>query len=159
MEPTYDSDLVLSELLTELASQEHQLMDMEKEYLQAQSRFEMASRKYATVRDMVIEHLGFSPYFSGNWVFWPAEIEESVKANKGKYRFIHMDAGEAVVAALSEVEGALTLEEIWERLRSGGFNKDYKIDMRTVNAALINTSRIIKKDGKYELENRGWYTK
>lgn len=141
-------DPVAQGLIDELAKEEISLIEIHSEYARVRVKYNVASRKYAAVRDLVAGHLGHSPYIES--VQWPPKslIEISNRGKTlGQFRFIHMKAGDAVVAALKEVEEPRTLDEIMVILSNGGFGLTIT---RMVNAALMRTSGIEKTDdGKY----------
>jgi len=143
---TQDKDLIRG-LLTELVNEETALGDAKSQFAAARVRFDVASRKYAAVRDMVTAQLGHSPYMKS--FKWPVAVGR-LGANLGQYRFTHMKPGDAIIAALKEGEEPLALEQIVERLSSGGIRFPKSMLTRMVNAALMKTAGIEKtKNGKY----------
>jgi hypothetical protein len=134
-------------LLEELLKEDQALVEAAGELEQARTRYQVASRKYAAVRDVVSAHLGRDPYalslFSlGFYQDFPS---------KGRYRFLHMSPGDATVAALKESEEPMTLEEIIEKLASGGLRAPGMA--RMMNAALMRTTGVQKtEDGRYRYE-------
>lgn len=146
---TKDKKLIQA-LLSELANEEVVLTDVEWQFKEARIKFDVSSRKYAAVRDMVTAQLGFSPYtipIAG----WP-KTGQHLGNELGRHRFLHMKPGDAAVAVLKEVEEPLTLEDIIEKLASGGF-RGANIYKRIINAALMKTTGIEKnEDGKYKYE-------
>lgn len=133
-------------LLVELAKEEALVTGAYQELTDARTKYNVSTRKYAAVRDMVTELLGFSPYPKDS-VEWPAKALQLRPKPFGKWRFIHMKPGDAAVAALKEVEEPITLDEIVERLLGGGMRL---LTPRSINAALMRTSGIEKtEDGKY----------
>jgi hypothetical protein len=145
-------DRVAQGLLDELAKEEDALEKADELYVEAKAKFDVATRKYAAVRDMVTNHLGYSPYEKGK-LFWRVPMGDGfTHKNFGRYRFMYLSAGEAIVRALDEVDEALNLTEITVRLRSGGVSID-EMPVRAINAALMKTNRVVKtEDGKYQLE-------
>ena len=130
---------IIQGLLVELLHEEDLLSDAASALKEAQIRFEVASQKYAAVRDVVARHLGRNP--RKEWV------SQQVRELSGRFRFIHMIPGNAVVAALAEAQEPMSLEQIVELLRAGTFRG---ASPRVVNAALMGTSRVEKtEDGKY----------
>lgn len=145
-------DGVTDGLLRELAKEEAALFVAELEFGEAEAKFEVASRKYAAVRDMVTKHLGYSPYIKPKEEWPHSAVEQMGGFPLGDNRFIHMKTGDAVVAMLKETREPVTLEEIVKGLRRGGIRRAETILTRKVNAALMRTSGIEKTDdGKY------WY--
>lgn len=135
-------------LLGELLEEEVKLSNADREYKAAKIRFDVASHKYAVVRDMVTEQLGFSPYLIPP-AAWPSEALHHLSEH-GKYKFIHMKTGYAVISALKEKSEPLTFEQIVEQLKSGGFGYPVKMLNRMVNAALMKTTGVEKtEDEKY----------
>jgi hypothetical protein len=137
---------VVRGLLKELVAEEGALAEADKQLAAARARFDVASRKYAAVRDMVQSYLGTSPYTQdNNTLFFNGGVY-----NPGAYRFIHMNPGDAVVAALKGAKEPMGLDEIVETLRRGRIRIAEKILTRSVNAALMKTTGIEKTDdGKY----------
>lgn len=145
---TRDRSSVTEGLLVELSKEEALLAEAESELAGARVRYNVATRKYAAVRDMVTEHLDSSPYLE-SCPEWPMEAQKIRPADWGRWRFIHMEPGEAIVAALKEVSEPQTLEEIVDRLSRGRMRLAIP---RVINAALMRTSGVGKTDdGKY------WY--
>lgn len=142
-------DNVLAQtLLAELANEEANFWQAEEQFKEVRAKFQVASRKYAAVRDMVTDQLGHSPY-KVERTDWP--LAGRKLGNKlGKHRFTHMKPGDAVIALLKETEEPLTLDEIVERLSDGGF-RAARIFRREINAALMKTAGVEKtEDGKYK---------
>ncbi|MCX6009196.1 MAG: hypothetical protein NTW48_04055 [Chloroflexi bacterium] len=144
---------VVGGLEQELCRQEDMLKAADEELKRAQAKFDVASRKYAAIRDTLTKYLGYSPYEKGH-----GEVTEPVWNEDeiidfilyGKYRFMHMTIGNAVIAALREAEEPLALEDIVQKLREGGIRKSESPLTRAVNAALMRTKGIQKtKDGEY----------
>jgi hypothetical protein len=146
---TMADDAVTRGLLRELADEEKALAEADKQLQAARVGFDVASRKYAAVRDMVASYLGDSPYQKK----YDRVFAEFSFYNPGRYRFIHMKPGDAVVAVLKEAEEPMTLDEIVQELRSGHIRISEATLTRAVNAALMKTSGVKKlKDGKYRYE-------
>ncbi len=158
---TTQDEAIIRRLLTELATEEAALGRAHTEFAEARTKYELAIRRYAAVRDMVTEELGKSPYIAGS-VEWPPEAEQLLTSRPGQYRFLAMRPGDAVVDILKEVGMPLTLEEIVERLRAGGVRRMHLGEIRAsesapftraINAALMRTSGIEKtEDGKYRYQ-------
>ena len=151
-------DEVLNGLCREMLKEEDILIEADSVLKKAQTEFDVASRKYAAVRDMLTKYLGHSPY----WLYEDEETSVIVPESWGRgsdptrygnYRFIYMTIGNAVVATLKEKDRPLALEQIVQILRTGGITRSESSLMRAVNAALMRTAGIDKtKDGKYQLE-------
>lgn len=138
--PTLDEDVIVG-LFTELAKEESALAETDAVFRQARIKFDVASHKYAAVRDMVTEQLGFSPYLTEDATGpWPYETEQPEL--NGFYRFILMKPGDAIVAALKEMNEPLTLQQIQNRLINGRF----PYPTRAINAALMRTKGVVKTD-------------
>ena len=140
----YDPNVVEG-LLNEMGSAESHLSIEDEKLREAQANFEVASRKYSALRDMTAKYMGQNPYVwilqHGGTIDW--EIS-------GRYRFIQMTIGAAVVAALQEMKEPAGLAEIAKKLRSGGVRRSPESLIRAVNAALMRTKGIVKdKDNKY----------
>ena len=142
------SPLVVEGLLVEVAREERATLDARQALRDAGIRYDVATQKFAAVRDAVARVLGRSPYSPD--VEWPSEARKQVTASqRGSLRFVHMPAGDAAVAALRAVDDALSLEQINQRVGEGGLH----IVPRAVNAALINTPGIVKSDdGRYRYD-------
>ncbi len=141
-------DPILAELVGELRNDDATLVRADHELREARMRFEVTSRKYAVMRDIVSRRLGFSPYAKS--IALPDREDQVKFASRGRYRFIHMDVGDAAVAALDEAEEPVTLEELVATLRNGGIG--YPADQlpRMLNAALMKKSGVAKThDGRY----------
>jgi hypothetical protein len=143
---------VMKQLMEELAHEDKALAEASEAFKRAATRYQVASRRYAAVRDLVLDRLGHSPYKKGIAEEYGVEFPTG-----GRERFIYTAAGEAVVAALKESGEPLTLEQIIEVLRGGGLTSAY--ETRAVNAALMKTKGIVKmEEGKYvyvDLEELG----
>jgi hypothetical protein len=144
---------VIRGLLHELVKDADLLGKVDTELGQAEANFDVASRKYAAVRDTVTKYLGYSPYEEGHREIEPVILNGNqvvLVQQYGRYRFIHMTIGNAVIAALKEVPVPLALEEIVQRLLEGGIRRSESTLVRAVNAALMRTKGVQRnKDGKY----------
>ena len=134
-------DPIVKGLMKELGKEDLVLTDAGWKLRDAQVGFEVASQKYAAVRDVVARHLGYAP------------DEKTARrygvefVSKGRYRFIHMATGDAIVAALREADEPMKLHEIANAMMKGGLRH---VGLRTVNAALMNTAGVGKtEDGGY----------
>jgi len=146
-----DSHDLIDELFAELAIEEQNLVDKEEAAFKANINQEVAAKKYAAVRDMVEEQLGYSPY-TKPLDEMPPYIQKDftdrgLKDFWGRHRFITMNTGDAIVMALSEVDVPVDLGTLAMRLQRGGLEF---ADIRSINAALIRTKGVKKTDdGKY----------
>ncbi|MGA9047649.1 MAG: hypothetical protein WB588_01495 [Dehalococcoidia bacterium] len=141
-------------LLNELLALEDKLSEIYQRFKKDQAEYEIASRKYAAMRDMVTKYLGHSPYDAPEPDFGGLSIMAEDPAGGpglyGGFRFIYIPIGKAVISALREAGEPLSLEEIVKRLQNGGVERDESSLTRAVNAALIKTKGIAKtKEGKY----------
>ena len=139
---------VINGLLEELVEEEKKLANASSVLTTARAKYDVASRKYAAVRDMVTNYIGKSPYNKD--VKWPRKLIQE-KPLSGNFRFLHMKVGDAVVAALKEIAEPATLEDIVEKLKSGGIRINDAIITRAVNAALMKTTGVDKtEEGTYK---------
>lgn len=133
------------------------LDELEKAELEAEEAFDareeahllwnVATIKYAAVRDATTEALsGDNPYAPGSRN-WPR-----TRRGRGRFRFVRMNPGDAALTALREVDEPLTLQEVHTRLRKGGLS----FSVRGVNAALLQKAGIerLKPAGGEEEEAR-----
>ena len=129
-------------LMQALVSEDAALVEADTKLYNAQISFEVASQKYAAVRDVTAKHLGRNPHSK--------EVETEYYVgfkSQGRYRFIHMSVGDAVVDALRESDEPMTLDQIAEALWNGHLRP---VNTRIVNAALMKTSGVEKtEDGRY----------
>lgn len=80
------------------------------------------------------DFLGYSPYHED--AVWGAEEARIVpSATRGAYRFLHLKPRDAIVAALDEQAGDLSLAALEERLKSGGLDLGKRADQRRPDAA------------------------
>ena len=138
-----ENDPIVQGLLKELGQEDKALAEAEKNLREARINFEVSSRKYAAVRDVIAKTIGHNPFSDEQRrIFW---------TTKGRFRFIWMDVGDAIVDALKESDQPMTLEEIVDALTSGGLR--VADPTRAVNAALMRTTGVKKsEDGKYRYE-------
>jgi hypothetical protein len=147
MMPSHHSAASDGRLLHDLAIEEAALIAADEALRIARNDFEVAARKYAAVRDLVTDFLGYSPYHVD--AVWGAEETAIVPVvDRGAYRFFHLKPRDAIVAALAEQEGDLSLEQLDERLKSGGLD----LGRRAINAALMRLAAVSKTEaGTYQL--------
>jgi hypothetical protein len=149
---TEETDPIIQGLMQELAREDAALVEADEALTRARTRFQVASRKYAAVRDVVAQHLGRSPYSVSPpmWNSADGTFHHGFPSD-GRFRFIYMAPGDAVVAALRESAEPMSLDEIVDRMQAGGLRLPGLT--RVVNAALINTPGVEKTaDGKYRYE-------
>lgn len=144
------TDPVMHGIVYELQSADTAITTAELALRQAQATFDMASRKYAAVRDIAMERLGFDPYADGHTSHTIGVGGPTLNLpSEGRFRFMFMAPGIATVLVLRE-KGALSLGEIAAWLRAGGFGQ---VDDRVINAALLKPpDGVVKQaDGRYAL--------
>lgn len=135
-------DEIVRGLMRELAGEDESLMKAALLLERAEVQFEVASQKYAAVRDVVAGYLGRPPCTDD------ASHYGLVFRSKDRYRFIHMAPGDAVVAILKGADEPMELNEIARAMATGG--QQTPLSLRTVNAAVMNTKGVEKtEDGKY----------
>lgn len=145
--PTHHNPVADGRLLHELALGERALIEADEALRIAQNDFEVAARKYAAVRDLVTDFLGYSPYHED--AVWAAEEARIVPPeDRGAYRFLYLKPRDAIVAALDEQAADLSLEDLDKRLKSGGLD----LGKRAINAALMRLAAVRRTGrGTYQL--------
>lgn len=145
--PNHHNPAADGRLLHELALEERALIEADEALRIARNDFEVAARKYAAVRDLVTDFLGYSPYHED--AVWGAEEARIVPSeDRGAYRFLHLKPRDAIVAALDEQAGDLSLAALEERLKSGGLD----LGKRAINAALMRLAGVKRTSrGTYRL--------
>ena len=146
-QPTLGKDSVSQGLLSALKEDEQAIVSAYRELADARTKYDVATRRYAAMREAVRARLGVSPY--SKEVAWPGKYYERTGHYEFRFRYVEMQVGDAVTEVLINSEDPLTLDEIASQLGSGGL---YFRDIRAVNAALIKTKNILKEDGKYRYE-------
>lgn len=148
---TLGRETVSKGLLSALMEDEVSLQKADETLRAARSQYDVASRRFAAMREAVRERLGVSPYSKN--VQWPLRYNAKgryVHYSEGHYRYVRMKVGDALAEALEESEEPLDLAGIVEVLNQGGL---YVRDTRVVNAGLINTKGVKKlDDGRYTYE-------
>jgi len=145
-QPTLGKDSVSQGLLSALQEDETAIVKAYRALADARTKFDVATRRYAAMREAVRARLGVSPY--SKEVIWPGAHYES--RYEFRFRYVEMQVGDAVTEVLYNSEEPLALEDIAAQLVSGGL---LFRDIRAINAALINTKNILKlEDGKYCFE-------
>lgn len=129
------------------------MLEVYAEYSEIRAKWEVASRKYAAVRDMVRSYIGKDPYrvpLESFLVVGNDPSEYQSFPSKGRFRFLYMPVGDAAYVALQEAETPQSLEDLVKTLRAGGIGNVPEILTRALNAALMRKSGIEKtEDGKY----------
>lgn len=155
-------------LIREILRAEIEVTDKYEALTDAQTDFDVASLKYAALRDILEGRWGQSAYRVNKIGLWPDGTD--IIANLGRWRFIHKRLGQAVIEVLQDFdmimdiggdipedspERGMELSAISQDLTNGGAqptNPSQGLSLRAVNAALMNTNRIQKtEDGKYRL--------
>jgi hypothetical protein len=142
-------------LLTELFNEDKRLAEVAIEYSAARAKWEVASRRYAAVRDMVRSYVGQNPYSIApvNFVGNDTNGRPKTFATGGRYRFMFMAVGDAIIAALTETKEPQSLDDLVARLREGGIGLSVAALTKSANAALMRKGGIEKtEDGKYFLK-------
>jgi len=133
-------DEIVKGLMRELVAEDEALVKAGLILERAEVQFEVASQKYAAVRDVVAAYLGRPPCVDDALHYGLAF------RSKDRYRFIHMAPGDAIVVILKDEDEPMELNEIAKAMAKGGLS----VTLRTVNAALMNTTGVEKtEDGKY----------
>jgi hypothetical protein len=151
LDPDWPPDTAVVLYLRELQKEDIALNEAEHAMEKARFDFQLALRRYALVRDVVRERFAINPYLPEDIEAYADELEEMVDnqwfPTRGRFRFVHMPPGDAIVAALEEADEPLTLDELVALLRKGGMHVQ---DARTINAALRNTRDVQRlPDGRY----------
>ncbi len=137
-------DVMIRRLMTALAQEDKALVEARRQFDDARAQWEVASRKFAAVRDLAAERLGRNPYTVD-----PLEYDVTF-VSEGRFAFLRMNPGDAAVEVLKISKDPMTLEELYEAIREGGFRA---MTPRMLNAALMKTTGVMKSnDGKYEYE-------
>ncbi len=102
----------------------------------AQREFDIGASSYAAVRDMVRKAAHCDPY-SPLLTRYSAGLTEDLPSD-GKYRFLLMPVGTAVLQILAEAPTSQSVPEIKKVLLKGGAD----VDGRAINAALMTLVRV-----------------
>lgn len=143
---------VANGLLSELVKSEFALRVAERKLSQVQAEFDVEARKYAAIRDATAAVLGVSPY--DPTVVWPVQPrmndQNIARRARGRFRFVYVPMGVAVVSVLSDADEPRTLEEIQDVLIKGGATID---SLRVINATLmglVKGNAVVRlDDGRY----------
>ena len=131
---------VTDETIEELASEENRLAIADGELARAKARYQVASRRYAAVRDATEEILGHSPYRPDIYTsgepppYW------------GNFRYVGKGVGDAVLDFLRDSGGYWTLKEIVQHLSYRGLSTN----ARAVNASLLKMHGVAKDGEHYQ---------
>lgn len=150
-------DPIQESLIEELHDDDQAVVDAEFRLREARAKFEVASHKYAAIRDIVTRRIGFSPYSVRiDLVINPLLGSPVEFPSKGRFRFLHMPVGDAVIAALIDATDPMSLDQIVATLRGGGVGGSDEVLTRSVNAALMRKTGIGKTDdGRYYIKEEG----
>ncbi len=141
------NDIMGSQLMEALHIEDVAIVQLGEALAKAKTSFEVGSVRYAAVRDMVWHRLG-DPY--------QRPEAKQLLPSKGKYRFIGMAIGDAVMHVLVEEGSPIPLGIIALRLFEGGMRGEGGgfIDGRATNAALMTMVRTGQVN-KIEMEEDG----
>ena len=123
-----------TQLMELLRVEDEAIVQLGQELETAKINFEVGGVRYAAVRDMVWERLG-NPYrMAGADTFLPS---------KGRYRYLGMPVGDAIMYVIFEEGQPISLPEIGTRLFDGGMRgaEGGFIDGRAANAAVMTLVR------------------
>jgi hypothetical protein len=131
-------------LLKEMAEAESGVFDSYMALQSARTRYQIAARKYAALRDVAGEILGAHPYDPS--IEWPADALKAMDGKeRGGFQYIYTPVGRAILYVLQAAENPLTLEEIYSALYRG----ELTTSMRAVNAALMKLANVEKVGETY----------
>ena len=130
------NEAVTQALIEELQREDAAIVTTWEQFRVAQVRHQIQVHRYAAIRDLILERLGGSPYTEG-WKWGLADLP-----SQGRFRFVNMTPGVAVVAALREASEPMTMDELVVKLRNGGGSPF----PRAVNAALMQTKGIVRSE-------------
>jgi len=140
--PNVLSPTLAAKYLEELKRDEAEMAEVAETYETAKARLDLGIRRYAALRDFVTEQLGRSPYYRAK--------NEALEPGQGRFRYAGMTIADAILELLREEAQNwpenpwLGLDEIVERLSSGGLGFPEGVPTRAINAALIRTSGIAR---------------
>lgn len=140
------SDIKHIQLLDALRVEDQKIVQLGEALEKAQADFDVGSVRYAAVRDMVWNTLGD-----------PFQLPEADKVlpSKGKYRFLGMAMGDAVMHVINEESHPVHIATLRILLHEGGLRDESgrEADGRSVNAALmtlVRTGQVRKIDPEEE---------
>lgn len=141
-------EISIKEAFGALDAEAQRLAEADENLKSAQTRFDLAVRKFVSVREMAEEYAGEWPYLEGT-PYWP----NSFPAGE-RFRFARMPIGDAILAALKELKGQpRTPREIMIHLRKGGGFIPGGLDLRSITASITRLNRVEEVDGdKYRLK-------
>ena len=155
----YSNDAI-REALIELVKEGEKIAEAYKQVDTVLGRCEIASRRFAAVRETVRGMLdGESPFEAISRLEGmealpadPSNPNQQYYQNPHftEYRYLHKSVGEAVLEVLRNTPIPLTLSDLVEGLKEGHLFTD----ARAVNASLLNMNGVEKlPDGSYQIES------
>lgn len=132
-------------MLEALEAEDAKITELEQAVVRAQQEFQVQAARYAAVRDMLrnaIRHDPYCLYVAGD----ASPIGEGLVSD-GRFRFLLMPIGQAVLQILAEANISQPVQEIKKALLKGGVPH---VDGRAINAALmtlVRTGRVHKRVG------------
>jgi hypothetical protein len=143
-------DPINIELINQLIKDDSSVTEAELELKRAQAHWEVVSRRYAVLRDIVTRRIGFSPYQPNEPLTLGNDTDDVWFPSQGRFRFLGLTPGDAAVAALEEASEAITLDTMVRLLRSGGIRGTDEGITRAINASLMKKEGVGKtEDGRY----------
>lgn len=134
-------------LIGELLAEEDRLIAADGNLAKARTDFEVNARKYAAVRDMLFHLLGHNPYVGDQFKrALGFNYKGGMAGAHGRYQYIYMKPGDAVIDVLRQSPQPMGLEEIVERVKAGGIRLPSVALTRAVNAALMRTTGVVKDE-------------
>ena len=131
---------VTAAMVGELQRQDAEMAEASREMRLARIRYDIVSSKYQAVRDLIQDRTGRSPYADPVFFDFPEFVSE------GRFRFVGMSPGDAILQVLKDSKIAMTPDEIGDMLRGGGLG----LMPRSINAALMQMKGVGKTaDEKY----------
>ena len=142
-------DESIRETLEDLTREEARLATADGELARAKARYQVASRRYAAVRDVAEEMLGQNPYHPDAYMtFW--ERLDEMPPDWGNFRYLGKGGGDAVLDFLWSRGGCWTLREIVQHLSYGGLSTN----ARAVNASLLKMKGVTKDGEHYQFGDK-----
>jgi len=130
---TRNEQIVSQGLLKELMEKELLLVNASMALDRAKAAYDVEVRKYAAIRDATQAYLERSPYAPD--VVWPTTPNApKPPVYRGRFRFVRMPVGDAVLELLREAQGPMSREVIHSLFMHGGGDVE---NMRSINAALV----------------------
>jgi hypothetical protein len=138
-------DESIRETLEDLTREEARLAIADGELARAKARYQVASRRYAAVRDVAEEMLGQNPYHPDTYMKVWGRLDE-MPPDWGNFRYLGKGVGDAVLDFLRDRGGYWTLREIVQHLSYGGLSTN----ARAVNASLLKMKGVTKDGEHYQ---------